>query len=188
MFWKVLKTCINFLLFPNAEAEKWLRLCYLTLGFKTLLKLFITLPVNVCTLLYTQAVISNTFCAVYCFCSSQHSPLLLSITSLFSVQTVHTPVCTFHLSLSLNPFGKFLDYISLAFIFSLNFFSCIVSFWFFILFSPSSHSSSFNYVYHYLPLSSPLCQPCFSFSTRCLCPDGEALGQAERQTWLGYEL
>lgn len=123
MFWKVLKTCINFLLFPNAEAEKWLRFCYLTLGFKTLLKLFIiTLPVNVCTLLYTQAIISNTFCAVYCFCSSQHSPVLLSLTFPFSVRTVHTPVCTFQLSLSLNPFRKLLDYISLAFIFSLNFY------------------------------------------------------------------
>lgn len=158
----------------------------------------ITLPVNVCTLLYTQAVISSTFCAVYCFCSSQHSPVLLSLTFPFSVRTVHTPVCTFQLSLSLNPFRKLLDYISLAFIFffkllspSIFFFffatTCIVSFLFFILFSPSSHSSSFNYVYHYLPLSSPLCQPCFSFSTQCLCPDGGALGQAERQTKLGYE-
>lgn len=161
-----------------------------------MLKLFIiTLPVNVCTLLYTQAVISNTFCAVYCFYSSQHSPLLLSLTFLFSVRTVHTRlhISAFFIS---KPFSQ-APRLHLP---------CL--YFFFILLSPSifflpqpalclSCSSSFS-LYLPIPLHltmftiispslNPLCQPCFSFSTRCLCPDGEALGQAERQTWLGYE-
>lgn len=163
-----------------------------------MLKLFIiTLPVNVCTLLYTQAVISNTFCAVYCFYSSQHSPLLLSLTFLFSVRTVHTRlhISAFFIS---KPFSQaprlhlpclyfFFILLSSSFFF---FFAttCIMSFCrssSFSLYLPIPlHLTMFTIISHSL---NPLCQPCFSFSTRCLCPDGEALGQAERQTWLGYE-
>ena len=161
--------------------------------------------------LYIKAARGNTFCLVYfvllhitfplfsslLFSSLLFSSLLFSSLLFSSVPSrlfTSTYVCTFQLSLSLHLSPDLLQSFSLTFSFSsapspsiLFATTCLLPI---SSSSRSCHSTSFNYIHdshHYLPLSYPYCQPCFFFSTQCLCLDGEALGQAKRQAWLGLE-